>query len=91
MRELRNVITCAAINSGYQCIRKEYLPRTVTEHHNIAAAVIPSSDGISPINAGEKEIIRKTLEESDGNISLASRKLKISRATLYTKIRKYGL
>lgn len=91
VRELRNVITCAAINSGYQCIRKEYLPRTFTEHHNIAAAVIPSSDGISPINAGEKEIIRKTLEESDGNISLASRKLKISRATLYTKIRKYGL
>ena len=39
----------------------------------------------------EKEKIKKTLKETERNITLAAKKLGISRRTLYNKITKYGL
>ncbi|MCX7822982.1 MAG: sigma-54 dependent transcriptional regulator [Syntrophobacterales bacterium] len=49
-----------------------------------------SDDQIS-LYEHEKMLIKKTLQECKGNKHEAAKKLRISRSTLYSKLRKYGL
>ena len=39
----------------------------------------------------EADILKRMMEEYEGNVSLVSRKLGISRTTLYKKLKQYGL
>lgn len=42
-------------------------------------------------NEDEEHLVRKAMERSGGNISAAAKMLGVSRPTLYTKLKKYGL
>jgi transcriptional regulator of acetoin/glycerol metabolism len=40
---------------------------------------------------GEEALIRRAITASEGNLTLAARKLHIAKSTLYAKIHRYGL
>ena len=46
---------------------------------------------IIPLEEAEKRILIHALKLSKGNVSRAAKELHIGRATLYRKIRRYGL
>ncbi len=100
VRELRNYIEGAVNMLSGHIIGAECFPHLVQEqvlgiHHEESgesALHTRLNDGLeSYMEDVEKTIITRTLEKSHGNISEASRLLKIKRQTLQHKIRKYGL
>ncbi|MBE7560264.1 sigma-54-dependent Fis family transcriptional regulator [bacterium] len=84
VRELRNVLERAAVVAPSALILPEHLP------HPLAPAKTQEIAGASLADA-EKAHIEKVLAQVDWNISRASRILEIDRATLYNKIKRYGL
>jgi nitrogen regulation protein NR(I) len=68
-----------------------------------AAATAPASDGLPPGETGlkdivrqksaelEKDLIAKALEETGGNVTRAAKLLQISRKSLQTKMKEFGL
>ena len=55
------------------------------------AAVEASNDGPSTLEDMEIQTIRRVLEQSERNLSVAAEKLGVSRQTLYNKMKKYGI
>jgi sigma-54 dependent transcriptional regulator, acetoin dehydrogenase operon transcriptional activator AcoR len=85
VRELENVLERALLLCQGGAICMEHLPFGRPRKARDTARA-PKS-----IEQGLKEIIEAALEEAGGNISVASRNLKIARSTLYRKITEYGL
>jgi transcriptional regulator with PAS, ATPase and Fis domain len=83
VRQLENCLTYAASIAYDGIIRPENLP------DEIWRTSVPGEE--VPVPNPEIESIRQTLQKSGHNVSDAARSLGISRATLYRKIRKYGL
>ncbi len=84
IRELRNVVERAVILARSGPI----------EPHHLPADVMPSVRGggrLCSLEDVEREHIASTLEATGGNIKRAAEVLGISRTTLYTKMRRYGL
>lgn len=82
VRELRGVVQTAVAMTPGDVIGEEALPKSLLRE--------PSSRS-GRLEAAEKEIIEKTLEEAGGNKSQAAERLGISRRTLYNKMARYGL
>lgn len=82
VRELRGAVQTAVAMTAGEVIGADALPGP--------AARGPSSRS-GRLDAAEKEIIEKTLEEAGGNKSLAAERLGISRRTLYNKMARYGM
>ncbi len=93
VRELENTIERAINVCGTQTIDVEDLPVSLLGPRETAAETIVDKETqyIESMDELEKRAIRKTLEAMNGNISQASAALKISRNTLYNKIKKYNL
>ena len=97
VRELKNYIARAVILSSSSEISLDNLPEDLTSRHNPGAkgnsrghlGMLPKS-GIT-LKDMEGELIRKTLEQCEGNKSLAAQFLGISRKTLYEKINRYHI
>ena len=55
--------------------------------------VQPSGDGdeVLPLSQIEKRHIQFALDKTGGNVSRAAQLLDVDRATIYNKIKKYGL
>ncbi len=93
VRELENVIERAAVLAEGEAVRTEDLP---PEFQSIS---VPEGSGEGPSEMGlterlelmEREIIRKTLDETQGNQTQAARVLRLHRSSLQYKMRKYGL
>ncbi|MGG0717038.1 sigma 54-interacting transcriptional regulator [Robertmurraya massiliosenegalensis] len=83
VRQLENCLTYAASITDDGIIRPENLPEEIL----LTSA---SSEEIH-VHDAEMERIRQALQNSGHNVSDAARALGISRATLYRKIRQYGL
>lgn len=83
VRQLEHCLTYAASIAYDGIIRPENLPE------EIWGTPVPSEE--VPVPHPEMERIRQALQKSGHNVSDAARSLGISRATLYRKIRKYGL
>jgi DNA-binding NtrC family response regulator len=81
VRELENMIERAIVVGNGKLIRLRDLP--------LGKEVMSSS--IESLDELEKKHILKILEKYKWNISRASKALKVDRATLYNKIRKYEL
>lgn len=100
VRELRNYIE-GAVNMlsghiiGRECFSPYVQEQVLGIHHEKLEGVALNKDlseGLeSYMEAMEKDIISQTMGKTHGNISEASRILKIKRQTLQHKIKKYGL
>ena len=91
IRQLDNVIQNAVLFSTGSALQLKHLPQPLQEH----ALRRPGreSDGSLGLNREihERTLIHKTLVECDYNCSNAAKVLKVSRTTLYKKIKKYSL
>jgi len=83
VRELENAIERAMVIGREPELLPEDLPFR-------AHATGPGPDKLS-LEAMEKEHIQRVLREMEGNVSRSAKALGIDRATLYSKIRKYGI
>ncbi len=90
VRELEHVIEHAFVKCVKDIIHHVHLPRSIAE---------TKTEGIiqEGIKKGhikdqiEKDILLKTLEECNWNFPLVTQKLDISRATLWRRMKKYGM
>jgi DNA-binding NtrC family response regulator len=85
VRELANAIERALVVSRRDVIRPEDLPFSISESQALAR---PASDSLADM---EKAHIAVVLGRTGWNITQAADLLQIDRATLYNKIKKYGL
>jgi PAS domain S-box-containing protein len=83
VRQLENAISHAVILAQGQILERAHLPQFLKR----------SIPDLSPISLAENErrLILDVLQESNWNKHKAARRLKISRSTLYSKIRRYNL
>ena len=90
VRELENAMERGVILMRGDYLDETSLPLTVQRWAGdggaSAIASVPSS-----LEEAEKQVIAKTLAETDGNKSEAARRLNITRKTLQNKMQKYGL
>lgn len=84
VRELENVLERALLLCQGGPLRLEHLPFMCYPNPEEGACTYGS------IDQGLKELIGRSLKEAQGNISVAARRLKIARSTLYRKMKKYG-
>ena len=99
MRELRNILERAAILAGGGLIVSEHLglaPRT-KRATALAAATTAETSGNSgssspsDLSSVERAMIKRALEEARFNKSIAAKRLGLTRAQLYTRLKRYGL
>lgn len=94
VRELHNVVEWLTITCKQDTIQPEHLPASLT-----AAAPHPSSSAGTPsllslglsVEEVEKAMLQEALTKSGGNVSEASRLLKITRNTLRYRMAKHNL
>ncbi len=93
VRELENAIERAVILNPGDVLQLKSLPLTIQqfiEQHENPELIYSSSAPFS-LDSMEKELILKTLQETNDNKSETARRLGITRATLHNKIKKYSL
>ncbi len=84
VRELENVMEHAIIVAKQEKILTKDLPQYLLRQP------LPTNERIS-LQDHEKHLIMKTLEETNWNKHQTAKRLKISRSTLYGKMKRYGL
>ncbi|HHY92500.1 MAG TPA: sigma 54-interacting transcriptional regulator, partial [Firmicutes bacterium] len=87
VRELENVIERAVNMAREKGISAAEVLRLLKHQ---GAAAVPAAEPLS-IEELERQAIHRALQAVNGNISLAARLLKISRNTLYNKLKKYQI
>nr|MBC8362730.1 hypothetical protein [Candidatus Desulfatibia profunda] len=83
VRQLGNAVSHAVILVQGQVIERRHLPQFLKQ-----SAPEPS---VTSLVENERRLILGALQESNWNKHEASRRLEISRSTLYSKIRRYSL
>jgi PAS domain S-box-containing protein len=83
VRQLENAINHAVIITQGETIRRRHLPRFLKE-----ATETPHSTALAE---NERRLILRVLQEANWNKHEAARRLQLTRSTLYSKIRRYGL
>jgi two-component system, NtrC family, response regulator HydG len=93
IRQLENVIQNAVLFGTGSVLRLKHLPQSLQDHalrHSGGGRGTDSSLGLNR-EIHERSVIHKTLLDCDYNCSNAAKVLRVSRTTLYKKIKKYGL
>ena len=93
VRELRTAIEHAVVLCKSDRITPRDLPPSARNAGGIpgrAAAAKPAANDLS-VHEAEKQLIIRALKETNGNRTLAAKKLGLSRRTLYRKLAEYGL
>jgi len=89
VRELKNIIERAAILKDGFNITAGDLPlpeyKRETGVNSSRGGKLTASKNLAP------ESVKQALQECSGNVSLAARRLQISRMTMYRKIKQYGI
>jgi len=83
VRQLENAVSHALILAQGDVIRRRHLPRFLRESASTSVS--------SSLAENERHLILRVLQESNWNKHDAAKRLKVSRSTLYSKIRRYGL
>ncbi len=89
VRELENAIERAVILAPGEYITNRELPLAITQN-GASAADTPAYLGLS-LEEVERRAIIATLRETSANKSETARRLGITRATLHSKLKKFGL
>jgi DNA-binding NtrC family response regulator len=87
VRELRNALERAVLLSEGDLIMPEHLFPDATPHVRRA----PSAAAVRSLRGMERALIEQVLSETSGNRSEAARVLGVNRATLYNKLKAYGI
>jgi transcriptional regulator with PAS, ATPase and Fis domain len=90
VRELENIIERAFVLCGGNRIDLDCLPRELTMKKEGTRSSAPLEKG-HPFEKAEAEIVKRALEKNRGNRVKTAEELSISRATLWRKIKQYGL
>jgi DNA-binding NtrC family response regulator len=85
IRELKNCIEKAVIYSETELVRAEDLQIRASELTEVQATQAES------LEDAEEKVIRQAMKQYNGNLSLVAKALKISRPTLYSRLKKYGI
>jgi transcriptional regulator with PAS, ATPase and Fis domain len=85
VRQLENIVEHAFVKCQGNKIEKGHLPSDLTGAKDDLVALALLSG--SPLATLEKELIKKVLEQCQGNPQLAANRLGISRTTLWRKLR----
>ena len=89
VRELRNIIESMVVMATSDKLEASDLPENIRGAENSQpSSAVHSGMSMEEI---EKEIIKKTLEDTNGNKTQAAKILDIGLRTLHRKIQKYGL
>jgi len=89
VRELKNVIQRAVVNCPGDILETAQLPRRLLHLENDDVTMtVKVGTSIATV---EKELIRRTMEFTQGNRTRASQVLGISRRALYNKIKRYQI
>jgi len=96
VRELRNVVNRLSINYDEKLIGAEQVMQIIPHNAELPYDTatkyqLNSLAAENSLETQEKNIIINALKYCNYNISSAAKELKISRATLYNKIRKYNI
>ncbi len=96
VRELENVIERVVVLHNDTRVKMAHLPPVIkdaTKKAVAAAEDLPQAEEgkIIPLELVEKYAIESALRGCMGNVAEAARKLRIGQATLYRKIKEYGL
>lgn len=91
IRELKNVV-----ERDYYLSEDEFMNINTLNYNHIDETineekVIDEEIKIVPLEEVEKSAIKYAVEKCNGNLQLAAKLLKIGRATLYRKIKKYEI
>jgi two-component system NtrC family response regulator len=89
VRELENVVLQAVVLAKSSIIDAPDLPRRITEAKPLLTA--PSAALSDQLGEPEKQILVNALRQHGGNIKRTAETLRISRTTLYAKLRKYEI
>ncbi len=97
VRELKNVVTRMVVLNSGDSLESETIPIEIRESVANADRLKqpisspPSHARIRPFWESEKAILHQALLACQGNVGEASKRLEVSRATLYRKITQYDL
>jgi sigma-54 dependent transcriptional regulator, acetoin dehydrogenase operon transcriptional activator AcoR len=87
VRELRNLVEGLVLMATGDTISTSDLPAEITSSRS--APVAPA--GVQDLESAERDAIAGAIMACHGNLTLAARQLRISKSTLYVKVKKYGL
>lgn len=90
IRELENIIEHAFVLCTGNQIDIDHLPKELVMSADPTRSVLPISEA-HPLERAEAEVLERVLNKYKGNRTQAARELGISRATLWRKMKKYGL
>ena len=92
VRQLVHAMERAIVVGGESEIRMGDLPPEVIEGKESPGSVdIPEHERTDSLQTMERRLVSRVLSETGWNIHESSRRLEISRPTLYSKIKKFGL
>jgi len=91
VRELKNIIERALIESGGKCVEPRHLhllksPAAPTGPSSAPGAIPRYADLPLSVEAAEEELIQRALSQTNGNIAEAARLLGINRTRIYRKL-----
>jgi len=90
VRELENIIEHAFVLCRGERIDVDCLPKELTTNREEKIASVALKEE-APFERAEAEVVEKTLKKHKGNRIETARELGVSRATLWRKIKRYGL
>jgi transcriptional regulator with PAS, ATPase and Fis domain len=94
IRELKNTIEKAVIMSDGETLTMEDLQLSIPAGGQLSAADQPKAAMEyygETLEMQEEKTIRAAMEKCGGNLTLVAKTLNISRPTLYSKLKKYGI
>ena len=96
VRELENALERAVVLSKHRTLRADDLPDTILRGERSGGAVVPTNGETAStlresLEAPERQRILDTLTHSHWNCQRAAEALGVNRATLYNKMKKYGI
>ena len=89
IRELENIIEHVMVLCQENVILPEHLPKDLQQPSNDLIGLVV--ERTNPLDELERELILRLLKQANGNYSKVAERLKISRTTLWRKLRKHQI
>jgi DNA-binding NtrC family response regulator len=96
VRELENTVERIVVLHDSSQVKLKHLPPHIQNvncsiGYSDESQILKSGQQIIPLDDLERQAIEAALMKFQGNITVAAKKLKIGQATLYRKVKKFGL